>query len=51
METRKHAPLAALAVALMLALSPLGALAEKCFGKGTRRRTALVYLQRKLGRA
>ena len=29
METRKHAPLAALAVALMLALSPLGALAEK----------------------
>lgn len=29
----------------------LGALAEKCFGKGTRRRTALVYLQRKLGRA
>ena len=29
METRKQAPLAALAVALMLALSPLGALAEK----------------------
>ena len=29
MATRKHAPLAALAVALMLALSPLGALAEK----------------------
>ena len=29
METRKHAPLAALAVALLLALSPLGALAEK----------------------
>lgn len=29
METRKHAPLAALAVALMLALSPQVALAEK----------------------
>ena len=29
METRKQAPLAALAVALMLALSPLGALAGK----------------------
>lgn len=29
MENRKQAPLAALAVALMLALSPLGALAEK----------------------
>jgi len=29
METRKQAPLAALAVALMLALSPLDALAEK----------------------